>query len=253
MNRPRSNARFLLALLDATRLNESDSKECITAFCRKAVAPECQPAAICIFPQWLAAARCVLDNHGLSGKVRLATVANFPLGNADIDAAVAEVDAALAAGADEVDLVFPWRALMEGDQAAGQALLAACRKHCAGHVLKVILETGELKQPALIRNAAELAIAGGADFIKTSTGKARAHASPQAVQVILETIRDSGQNVGCKVSGGIRGMDQAMTYLDLASRIMGREWLTPLHFRIGASGLHDELIAVLTSNDRAPS
>src|SRR5205823_6588937 len=137
---------------------------------QRADTPHGAPAALCVYARFVPAARRALDARGLQ-RVRIATVVNFPRGDAAPDDVVAETRAALAAGADEIDVVFPWRALLRGDGAAGAALVARCRQACGTTLLKVILETGELRDDDRIRDAADLALDAGADFLKTSTGK----------------------------------------------------------------------------------
>lgn len=245
MNELAKRARLALSLMDLTRLEDNDTPQAIDQFCRSARTAHGHPAAICVYPQHIDTAKKTLAEVGLSDQVRIATVANFPGGDSDIDTAAGQTGDAIAAGADEVDVVFPFLALLSGNEATGQALVAACREAAAGHCLKVILETGELADPALIRRAAKLAIAGGADFLKTSTGKVAVNATPEAARILVTTIRDSGQPVGCKVSGGIRTFHDASVYLDLAADIMGDDWLDPDTFRFGASGLLDDLLATL--------
>jgi deoxyribose-phosphate aldolase len=114
-----------------------------------------------------------------------------------------------------------------------------------GRLLKVILETGELVEPALIEAASRIAIEAGADFLKTSTGKTKVSATPEAAETMLNAIRSSGRPVGLKVSGGIRTVTDAALYVDLADRIMGAGWATPKTFRIGASGVYDALVAAI--------
>jgi deoxyribose-phosphate aldolase len=114
-----------------------------------------------------------------------------------------------------------------------------------GRVLKVILETGELREPALIEAASRIAIDAGADFIKTSTGKTAVSATPEAAEIMLNAIKASGRPVGLKPSGGIRTVADARIYLDLADRIMGPDWATPRTFRIGASSVYDALVAAI--------
>jgi deoxyribose-phosphate aldolase len=122
-----------------------------------------------------------------------------------------------------------------------------------GRLLKVILETGELVEPALIESASRVAIEAGADFIKTSTGKTPILATPQAAEIMLNAIKASGKPVGLKPSGGIRTVEDAGLYLGLADRIMGPGWATPQTFRIGASSVYDALIAAIEDRDAAPS
>ncbi|WP_346797240.1 deoxyribose-phosphate aldolase [Halomonas sp. Bachu 37] len=235
-----------LALMDLTSLNDDDSEATIRGLCRQAASAAGSPAAVCIYPAFIATARQALAEQGLADKVRIATVTNFPDGGDDIARAERETRDAVAAGADEVDVVFPYRSLMAGDEKTGLALVKACKTACGDTAdLKVILETGELGDPALIRRAAELAIEGGADFIKTSTGKVAVNATLEAAEIMLETIRDSGRVVGFKAAGGVRTTAEAASYLALASEIMGDDWLDAVHFRFGASSLLGDLLATL--------
>jgi deoxyribose-phosphate aldolase len=248
MNDDQALARRVLAMLDATLLGVETSADDVLALCRKADSPAGRVAAVCVRPEWIGRARGVLGRATRGdGAVRVASVANFPAGRSDIDRAVDDVRKVIKLGADEVDLVFPWHALLEGNEASGQALVAACREASRRQLLKVILETGELREPELIQRAAELAIAGGADFLKTSTGTTAFGATPQAVTVLLATIRVCGRDVGCKVSGGVRTLAQAIEYVGLADDIMGEDWPAPARFRIGASGLLDQALQAIDS------
>jgi deoxyribose-phosphate aldolase len=135
---------------------------------------------------------------------------------------------------------------MTGDSKTGADMVAACRALMPKALtLKVIIESGALKEPALIREASEIAIKEGADFVKTSTGKIPTNATLEAAEIILETIREKGGTVGFKASGGIRTVAEAASYLNLAERIMGRPWVTVRHFRFGASSLLDDILSVL--------
>ncbi|WP_300273668.1 deoxyribose-phosphate aldolase [Halomonas sp.] len=237
-------ARQALALMDLTSLND-DSDRSIESLCRRARTPAGTPAAVCVYPAFVTTARRTLKALDLADKVRVATVTNFPHGDDDIMAAARETREAVAAGADEVDVVFPYRALLAGDEETGRELVACCHQACGDATLKVILETGELKEPALIRRAAELAIEGGADFLKTSTGKVAVNATLEASEILLEAIRASDRDVGFKAAGGVRTAEDAQAYLALTERIMGASWITPDHFRFGASGLLDDLLVTL--------
>jgi deoxyribose-phosphate aldolase len=151
-------------------------------------------------------------------------------------------------------LVLPYGAIRRGDIAAATEMVAAIRDVVdQGRLLKVILETGELRQAALIERASRVAIEAGADFIKTSTGKTPVSATPEAAEVMLQAIRTGGRGTGLKVSGGIRTLADATLYLDLAERIMGKGWASPKTFRIGASGLYDGLIAAIEGRSTATS
>jgi deoxyribose-phosphate aldolase len=134
---------------------------------------------------------------------------------------------------------------MAGDEETGRELVAACRQAAGDALLKVILETGELKDPALIRRAGELALEGGADFLKTSTGKVAVNATLEAAEILLSVIRDSGRDVGFKAAGGVRTVEDALAYLQLAERLMGVAWITPAHMRFGVSGLLGNLLQTL--------
>ena len=238
-------ARLALSLMDLTSLNDNDSTDTIRQLCHQAQTPEGSPAAVCVYPAFINTARKTLAQLKL-GQVKVATVTNFPHGNADLSSAVAETRAAVAAGADEVDLVFPYRALMAGDADVGSQMVKLCKQVCGpAVVLKVIIESGELATPDLIRQASELAIAGGADFIKTSTGKVPINATPAAAEIMLQAIKHSGRSVGFKAAGGVRNVADAELYLSLAKHILGPDWVTPNHFRFGASSLLDSLLTTL--------
>lgn len=246
-----NTARLALSLIDLTSLNDGDSNASVRALCAQAGSTAGTVAAVCVYPRFVAVARQALAEAG-TPQVRVATVANFPHGHADVAGAVAETRAAIAAGADEVDVVFPYRALLAGDGAVGAALVAACKAACGDNLLKVIIESGELATPARIRQACDIALGAGADFLKTSTGKVAVNATPQAARIMLQAIRDSGGVAGFKAAGGVRTLADAAIYLQLATEIMGEAWLTPAHFRLGASGLLANLQAVI-SGQAAPS
>lgn len=236
-------ARRALPLLDLTRLEKDGDVATVEALCRRAVTPYGSVAAVCVYPEFIPAARRILDGSDPSGAVRIATVVNFPEGQDPEPEVVAAIEAALDAGADEIDLVFPWRELeARGDADAGRAMVRAARDACGKHPLKVILETGSLRSPELIRKAAAAAIEAGADFLKTATGKAGTGATPEAVRILLESVREAGRDVGCKVSGGVSTTEQALEYLRLAEAQMGADWIGPRHLRFGASGLLDDLL-----------
>lgn len=241
-------AQRALGLMDLTTLNDDDTEARVIALCQQAASPAGKTAAICIYPRFIPLARKVLRDQG-TPEVRIATVTNFPHGREDVDIACAETLAAIAYGADEVDVVFPYRALMAGDAKTGHTLVAACHSLCekAGVVLKVIIESGELKTDALIRQASEIAIDAGADFIKTSTGKVPVNATLHSAEIMLQTIRDknAGDRVGFKAAGGVRTAKDAALYLTLADEIMGEGWADARHFRFGASGLLNDLLTTL--------
>jgi deoxyribose-phosphate aldolase len=232
-------ARRAIALLDLTDLSNGLDEAGVERLCARAVTPLGPVAAVCLWAGFVPQARRLLRGT----PVRIATVVNFPAGEDDVMRAADEARYALLDGADEIDVVLPWRSLIAGRQEVVGALLGAVRAVVPpGKTLKTILETGELKTPALIRAAARIAIGTGADIIKTSTGKTEVSATPEAVRLMLEEIRASGRRVGLKPSGGIRTADDARAYLALADEIMGEGWARPETFRFGASGLLDALL-----------
>lgn len=245
MPTPQDRARRILPLLDLTSLNASDTDADILRLCGRAGSAAGTVAAVCVAPAHIASARQGLARAGLQDRVKIATVINFPAGAAEVEAVLEEARTALISGADEIDLVFPYRALLAGDERAGYRLVSRCRQVLSAYTLKVILETGELQDPGLIRTASEIAISAGADFLKTSTGKVAVNATPEAARVMMQTIHDSGRPVGFKAAGGIRSVAEAHVYLDMASELLGPAWIRPERLRFGASGLLDDLLHVL--------
>ncbi len=240
-------ARRALVCLDLTNLETDCDAAAIDDLCRRAQTPEGSVAAVCVWPRFAGQAKDLLARTG----IRVATVVNFPGGDGPIEAVKAETRDALGDGADEIDLVVPWRRLVTGDASAIAATVREIKDVCGDAPLKAILETGELNDPALIALAAEAAIDGGADFLKTSTGKVRVNATPQAAEILLDTIARRSRTVGFKAAGGVRTTADAAVYLGLADRIMGPGWAGPRHFRIGASSLLDALLATLAGGAAA--
>lgn len=231
-----------LPLVDLTDLSDTLDAEGAARLCARARTPRGPVAAVCLWPAFVAQAKAALAGSG----IRVATVVNFPAGGEATLEVVAETRAAVADGADEIDLVIAHEALRAGRGGFVESQITRVREACPAPVrLKTILETGKLGDPALIRRAAEIAIGAGADFIKTSTGKVPVNATPEAARVMLEAIRASGRPVGLKPSGGIRTVAEAGVYLGLADAIMGPDWARPETFRFGASGLLDDLLAAL--------
>jgi len=243
-NTETTSARIALACLDLTSLNTSDTEADIAALCQRAQSPFGAVAAVCVWPRLAAFARAQLPST-----MGVAAVANFPHGHADIDAAARDTMQIVAAGAQEVDLVLPYRRLIAGDERAVAELITAVRRACPGLLLKVILETGELKTPALMQRACQLSLDAGADFLKTSTGKTPVSATLKAARMLLGAIAASPaarHRVGFKASGGIRTVAEAAAYLALTQELLGAPALTPQRFRIGASSLLNDIEAVLS-------
>ncbi len=245
MNNIQNYAQRALHMMDLTSLTDAESADDIIQLCKNAKSPCGNTAAICIFPRFVPLAKKTLAAQG-TPEIKVATVTNFPHGNDDIDIAVAETKAAVAYGADEVDVVFPYQALIEGNDTIGFELVKACKEACGEHVqLKVIIETGELKTEQLITQASEICIAAGADFIKTSTGKVAINATPNSAELMLKVIKAKNPQVGFKPAGGVKTAEDAAIYLDLAANILGADWASKTNFRFGASSLLTNLLNTL--------
>jgi deoxyribose-phosphate aldolase len=237
-------ARRVLAALDLTSLGEDDDHVTIERLCARADTAWGHPAAVCVYPEWIDHARAELDALDL-GAVRIATVVNFPDGSALVERIERETRRAVAAGADEIDMVLPWQALRSGDTATARRAVEVCRRACGDRLLKVIIESGELETTELIRAASLLALQGGADFLKTSTGKCARGATLAAAEIMLGVIAERGGDHGFKAAGGIRSLAEAAGYVALAERQFGRHWTIPQHFRIGASSLLNDIVRQL--------
>jgi deoxyribose-phosphate aldolase len=237
-------ARLAISLLDLTDLGDDTTADAAEALCKRA--RDVGVAAVCIWPAYVSV--CV---DALSGTdIRVATVVNFPSGEEPDDDVAAMTRQALADGADEIDVVLPYRPWLRGEDARAGRLLDLVRglvtdhaDHSAGPgIVKVIIESGELPDQAAIDRATHFAIAHGADFVKTSSGKTPVSATLEAAEIILEAIELTGLPVGFKASGGIRTVADARDYLELAERIMGDGWISMDTFRFGASGVLDSLV-----------
>lgn len=238
-----SVAARVIGLIDLTNLSDDCSENDVVELCSRAHGPHGNVAAVCVWPRFVSRAVRELT----ATDVRVATVVNFPHGRDSVDQVVDSAKRCVADGADEIDLVIPYEKFRdssddEGDRAVVHMVAKVKESLPENRLLKVILETGELRDRDLVDRAARLAVASGADFIKTSTGKTPVSATPEAVETMLSVLRESpriDRRVGIKPSGGIRTVDEAARYLAMADRIMGPDWATPETFRFGASGLLD--------------
>jgi len=235
--------------MDLTTLEGVDTVGKIVAMCAKAVRPDpTDPsippvAAVCIYPQLVPVAR-----EQLRGSlVKVASVAgSFPGGLGPLDVRLAEIRTAVEQGADEVDIVLNRSQFLGGRYAQAFEELVAAREAAGQAHLKVILEVGELGSYDRVRQASVLAMAAGADFIKTSTGKIGTGATLPSALCMMEAARDffheTGRRVGVKVAGGVRVSKQAIQYLVLVHETLRGEWMTPDLFRIGASSLLNDVL-----------
>lgn len=233
-------ARRAIACIDLTNLDDGCTAVDVDRLCDDAAAHGV--AAVCVWPDFVAQAAGRLAGS----PVRVATVIDFPSGDERAFASGVLAARAVADGADEIDVVLPYRAWLAGDHERAAAVLDTVRAAIGSEtVLKVIIESGLLGGDAEVRAAARFAIDHGADMVKTSTGKTPVSATPEAVAAILDAIAETGRAVGIKASGGIRTFAQAADYLALADARMGAGWATPERFRFGASGLLATLLAEL--------
>ena len=239
----------ILSMVDLTTLEGADTRAKVEELCERAYSFSTRQksrlpnvAAVCVYPTLVAAAR-----KALSGKdIRVASVAGaFPAGQSPLFVKMAEVRYAVDEGAEEIDMVISRGKFLEGEYNLVFDEIAAIREVCKDAHLKVILETGELKTATNIRRASEIALEAGCHFIKTSTGKVQPAATPQAMLVMLDAIKDhqkkTGRMCGIKPAGGIAEPEQALSYYWLTKQVLGQKFLNKNYLRIGASRLAGKL------------
>ncbi len=233
-----SRVQSLIGCLDLTYLGEDDERA-VDTLCDKAITPWGTVAGLCVYPQWLKKVSTVQG-------VQPVTVVNFPGGGQSLAEIEKDLVQALVWGAQEIDVVIPYQSYVDGSSKKACELLTLCRQLCAEPILlKVIIESGAMPNDEHIRWACRDAIQCGADFIKTSTGKVAVGATLSAVRIILEEIAAHQVAVGVKVSGGVRELDDALAYLNLAEQYKGDLLINSHTFRIGASQLLDNICQYL--------
>ena len=244
--------RNIFSFIDLTSLNTTDSAPAIRRFAEKAASLHLtyqginNVAALCVFPNFAVPARQGLGACG----VKLAVVSSaFPTSQTYLEVKVLETEMAIKNGATEIDIVIPVGLFLENDYHGVINELRTLRAVASKATLKIILETGLLKDSRNIYRAAVLAIESGADFIKTSTGKSQVSATPEAAWVMCRAILDywneTGIMIGFKAAGGIATPDEAIVYYNIVSEILGEKWLSPEYFRIGASRLANSILSEL--------
>ncbi len=245
--------KFCYSAIDLTTLSCNDSIRSVTEFARKAASfyqdyPHIpNVASICVYPSFVETVGLAIDGTPM----RITSVAGgFPASQTFLEVKALEVAMAVENGADEVDIVLNVGRMLTGeyDEAANE--VEVIRQEMDREViLKVIIESGALKTPELIRNASLLSMFAGADFVKTSTGKIDIAATPEAAVVMCEAIRDyyraTGRKVGFKAAGGVRSAEDAALYYTIVEEILGKEWLTTDLFRIGASSAANNLLSAI--------
>jgi deoxyribose-phosphate aldolase len=247
-----AQARQAIGLFELMALNVDDTESRIAGLCQRAMTPFGPIAAVYVLPRFVLLARTTLDRLGLPG-VHVISLVNFPYASSGLEIAASEARASVMAGADEVDLVFPFHSLLSGDAQTGMDMVAACRAECGQRTsLTVTLEVSDLRDPQIIRNACRSAITCGADFIKTNTGKLAGSPTPQAVRIMLGAIAEVGGQVGLKCCGGLRTFADARQFLDMALERFGPQWLTPQRVRLTGSSLLDDLLLQLGFQGTGP-
>jgi len=243
-----------LSIIDLTTLQGSDNVEKIKQLCHQAIhiADDIDGvssvAAVCIYPNFVKLAAKELENSG----VKIASVAGgFPSGQTSLEIKIAETKYAVGEGADEIDMVISRGKFLDGEYNLVHDEISSMKEACGSCCLKVILETGELLTLNNVRIASEIAIAAGADFIKTSTGKITPAATLESTYVMMQTIADyyerTGKMIGIKPAGGISSAQVAMQYLAMLEDTLGKKWMTNKYFRFGASRLADDLLLQLST------
>lgn len=248
--------KLCLSAVDLTTLSCEDSAESVTAMARRAAEfyidypTLVNVASVCVYPPFVENVGLAIDGTPM----RITSVAGgFPASQTFLEVKMLEVAMAIENGADEVDIVLNVGKMLSGnyDEAANE--VEVLREESEGATLKVILETGALHSPELIYNASLLAMAAGADFVKTSTGKITEGATPEAAVVmclaIAEYHRKTGRRIGFKAAGGVRTAADAALYYTIVKELLSEEWLTPELFRIGASSLANELLSAIEGKE----
>lgn len=248
--------KFLFNCIDLTTLNTTDSDESVMRFTEKVNQfdnefPDLKNvAAICVYPNFAQVVKDTLEVEG----VNIACVSGgFPSSQTFTEIKIAETAMAVADGADEIDIVIPVGAFLNGDYETMCEEIMELKETCKEHHLKVILETGALKTASNIKKASILSMYSGADFIKTSTGKQQPAATPEAAYVMCQAIKEyheqTGNKIGFKPAGGINSVNDALIYYTIVKEILGKEWLSNKLFRLGTSRLANLLLSEIKGEE----
>ena len=248
--------KFLFGSIELTSLNTTDSDVSIMAFTEKvnrfdSLYPNFpHVAAVCTYPCF---AEVVNDTLEVDGVEITCVSGSFPSSQALIEVKVAETALALKDGATEIDIVMPVGKFLSGNYAELCEEIAELKQVCGEHAMKVILETGDLKTAANIKKAAILSMYAGADYIKTSTGKEKISATPEAAYVMCQAIKEyyekTGIQIGFKPAGGINTVMDAIIYYTIVKEVLGEKWLTNKWFRLGTSRLANMLLSEMTGEE----
>lgn len=222
---------MIMPLLDVTRLNSNDSENDVSKFCQQA--KHYDVAAVCVLPKFIEIAKEALEDS----PIKVATVINFPHGNNRSETCQQQIDDALSSGADELDIVLPYKQLQAGNTDTVATFLNDVIEASGTALTKCIMESGQLSAEQL-HQACELAVDAGFDFLKTSTGKTTPGATLEAANIMLQYCNP----VGIKFSGGIRQYSDVTPFLAMVSEMLGRDWIKPSNVRFGASQLLTHMV-----------
>ncbi|MDX2164550.1 MAG: deoxyribose-phosphate aldolase [Gammaproteobacteria bacterium] len=232
-----ADLKTLLNCIDLTNLNDNGQESEIAQLCSQATTAQGNVGAVCIYPRFVS----FVWKKLMHSPIKIATVVNFPKPNESFDKVAHDIQQAILDGATEIDAVMP-----HDDNGE---FVQYCKKHCGDKAsLKIILESGELDDKTIERKSI-LAIQAGADFLKTSTGKIPVGATPRAATIMLNCIKNSGKPVGFKASGGVKTLEDAAIYVNLAREILGDAAFSPSRFRIGASRLLEDILCAFPNQN----
>ncbi len=244
----------ILSCIDLTSLNSDDSEEKISNMVELVnkfddefeILPH--PAAICVYPSFVSTVKDSLEED-----MDIATVVGFPHSNTFVEVKIAETGMSVMYGASEIDVVMPLSLFLSQNYSDVYDELSEIKTSCQEAKMKVILETGLLKDPVLIKKASLIAMVAGADFIKTSTGKNSVGATFEAAYVMAKTIKEynelNNKKIGLKVAGGVSDVETAVSYYSIVDAVLGEDWLKPELFRVGTSRLTNKLISALADKE----
>ena len=236
----------LIGLIDLTDLDEAATEMEIAQLAAQTITQYEQVAAVCVHPQSLNLVRMALPETG----IRVATVLNFPAGQERLSSVLQSIEA-VREYADEIDVVFPYQQYLAGQMTESLQFIEAVRARSKDLTLKVIMETGAFTDRRQLFELAQQLIERQVDFLKTSTGRHQFGANLEAVAILLQAIqRDGSMQVGIKISGGVRDLDQAAAYLAMVRLVMGEDWIARSHCRIGSSQLLTKVLAFLSATTK---
>ena len=247
-NDRKETARKVLQMLELTNLAADCNEEKVRELCALARTPHGDVAAVCVPQKFVSLARDLLKGS----RIAVTTVANWPRGRSKVDYVAAEAEIAFFEGADEVNVVMPWRQVIQREERTPASMMEECARMAGRRqFIKATLEAGQYEEDWLLRDATRVAIDNGAEFIETESGKTDRRCTLDQARVILEEMKAHHRDSGFKV-GNVRTLDEAAAYLALIAEIMGADWLEDDNVRIGGGpDLLKEILAELNAREAA--